>query len=115
MAIKIPTGIYWGLNPVDDKFIVVLGCKVLSWIIAIANSIAVYVLMPKTKGVSEGRYTLFYYLFHTILLFPVFDLLVKYIPNTFFSSLVVLLCVVLSLFLLRRIKFLNDLLNIGKI
>lgn len=114
VATKIPSGFYWGLKPVEQPIIFILGCKLLTFVIAVVNSLAVYLLMPKKKGLKEGQYTLFYYLYHTILLFPVFDLIVKRIPNTFLTSLAVLASVMLLLFLMRKIKYLNKLLAIGK-
>ena len=114
IAILIPVDIYWGLNPVKYPFFLVLVYKVLSWIIAVVISATIYLLMPKQRGLEEGKHTLFYYLFHTILLFPIFDLLVDYLPYTVFTTFAVLGCVLLSLFLLRKVRFLNALLTIGK-
>lgn len=114
VATKIPTGFYWGLKPVERPIMFILGCKLLTCVIAVVNSLTVYLLMPKKNGIKEGQYTIFYYLYHTILLFPIFDLIVKRIPNTFLTSFAVLTSVMLLLFLMRKIKYLNKLLTIGK-
>lgn len=114
IAIIIPTGVYWGLKPVDNSIIVIIGGKLLSIVIAAVNSLIVYLLMPQNRGIEEGQYTLFYYLYHTVLLFPIFDLIVKHIPNTYVMTIVVLFSVVFLLFLLRKIRILNKLLLIGK-
>lgn len=114
LATRVPTSFFWGLNPIKYPSSIIICCKALTWGLAIVNSLTVYLLMPKKNGLKEGQYTLFYYLYHTVLLFPVFDLIVKHLPNNFVMSIVVLGCIILSLFLLRKISFLNKLLIIGK-
>lgn len=114
IATKIPAGFYWGLHPVEYPFLLVIGCKVATWIIAVVNSLAVYIFMPKNKEISEGQNTLFYYLYHTILLYPVFDIINDYLPNTILMSVVVLVGVMVTLYSMARIPLLKKILVVGK-
>ena len=114
VAVKIPSGIYWGHEPLTYPVVKIIAFKFIAWSVALINFATIYIIMPKTKGVKEGRYTLFYYLFHTVLLFPVFDIVAKHIPNNIYTTVAILICIVAILYLLRRVKILTKLINIGK-
>lgn len=114
MAIFLPEDIYWGHLPIGESVPETLLYKVVSWVIALLIPTGIYILMPKNKGIDEGRYTLFYYLFHTILLFPVFDLIVKHLPKNYVVTVIVLVLIVGIIFLLRKIPFLDKMMGIGK-
>ncbi len=114
IAIKIPSGIFWGNTPLDLPLIKILVFKLIACVIALINALTVYIVMPKTKGIKEGQYTLFYYLFHTILLYPCLDMIMRYAPHNMITSVVALACIMIILYLLRKVPILNKLINIGK-
>ncbi len=70
--------------------------------------------MPKKIAIKEGRYTLFYYLYHTIMIYPVFDCLMNLTTRSFAMSFVALIGIMVSLYLLRKIQFFNNVLTIIK-
>lgn len=114
IAVFLPEDLFWARLPFGASVPKTVLYKVLSWPIALMIPVGVYILMPKNKGIDEGRYTLFYYLFHTILLFPVFDLIVKHLPKNYVVTVIVLVLIVGIIFLLRKIPFLDKMMGIGK-
>ena len=114
VAIKIPPMVYWGFETVPAPAPAVLLYKLGAWCVAFVLSITVYLFMPKNVGVEEGKYTLFYYLYHTVLLFPFFDYAVRYLPHHYLTSLLVLVCLMATLFVLRKVRLLSGLLRVGR-
>lgn len=113
LAADMPRDIFWGCYPLGFS-IQTLGYKVLAWIIALTMAVSIYIVMPKTKAIKEGQYTLFYYLFHTILIYPIFDYLMSITTKSFAMSFVALAGILISLYLLRKIPILNKMLTIFK-
>lgn len=114
LAAHLPSDIFWGCYPMKFSVQQILGYKVLAWIIALTMAVSIYIVMPKTRAIKEGQYTLFYYLFHTILIYPVFDYLMRITTKSFAMSFVALAGILISLYLLRKIPILNKLLTIFK-
>ena len=114
VAAFLPENLYWAHLPFGASVPKTVLYKVLSWPLALMIPAGIYILMPKGKGIEEGKYTLFYYLFHTILLFPVFDLIVGRLPKNYAVTFIVLVCIVGIIFLLRKVPFLERMMGIGK-
>ena len=114
LATKMPSDIFLGCYPVGCTVFQVVLYKVLSWVIAFTVSITIYILMPQNKSIKEGQYTLFYYLFHTIMLFPIFDIIMGITKKSFVMSFVALIGILFCLYMLRKIPFLSNMLHIIK-
>ena len=114
-AIRIPTGIFWGYEPLSMDFYQIIIFKVSAWVIAIVNSMTLFIIVPKTFSISEGRHTLAYYLLHTLILFPVVYYIAKLLPQNYFITVMVLLITLGILALLRRINWIDKALGIKPI
>ena len=110
----MPLHIFWGCYPMNYTVQQILVYKVLAWIIALTIAISIYIVMPKKIAIKEGQYTLFYYLYHTIMIYPVFDCLMNLTTRSFAMSFVALIGIMVSLYLLRKIQFFNNVLTIIK-
>lgn len=55
MATKIPIDIFWGHEPVEFEVINIIILKFIAMIIAIVNSIALFIIIPKSLNISEGK------------------------------------------------------------
>lgn len=115
VATKIPTGIFWGHEPVDIELIKIIIYKSIAWIIAIINSIALFIVIPKSLSISEGKHTLSYYLFHTIILFPILYYISKVLPNNYLITILILIITLDILSEIRRIKLVDSFLRIKPI
>lgn len=111
-ATKIPISIFWGHEPTDIDFIRLIIFKGFAWIIAILNSIALFLIIPRSLNFSEGQHTLSYYLIHTLILFPILDYISKLLPSNYLLTLLVLLVTLTIIAAIRRIKIIDRLLRI---
>ena len=111
VATKIPLNIFWGHLPLDNSISIVFICKIISWCIAVIISSAIYLLIPRKFEFKDGKSTLGYYLFHTLLLFPVLDVIYPYLPKGYVATLVILSMMVILLHYTVRINFINKFLN----
>ena len=111
-ATKIPTGIFWGHEPLQLEIYRTIIYKAAAWLIAIVNSLALFIIVPKTFSIGEGRHTLAYYLLHTLLLFPVLYYVARLLPSNYFVTAAVLLLTLAVLAGLRRISWIKKLLSL---
>ena len=107
---RIPIGILWGFEPLHLGIYKIIIFKVAAWLIAIINSIALFIIAPKTFSIGEGRHTLAYYLLHTLILFPVLYYVARLLPKNYFVTAAVLLLTLAVLAELRRINWIKRLL-----
>lgn len=112
LSLKIPNVILWGHQNIDLSIDKILLFKTCSWFVAFVLSAIIFILIPKKIDFGEGKYTLSYYLLHTLLLFPIFDLLHDYVPNGTLGTILTCITIIVILAGLRRISFLQKLLTL---
>lgn len=112
-SLKIPNEIYWAHLPYESTVLAIIAFKLMSWIIAISISISLFLIISDKNITNEGQHTLSYYLLHTLILFPLLDLIIPYLPfNNHIVSIVILCLIICSIHLLRKISFINKTLGI---
>jgi len=107
IATKIPIGVLWGHEALDIPVANATIYKFMAFGIAIINSLAFCVLIPRGINMADGRHTLSYYLLHTIILYPILAFISKFIASDLFSAICILIVVLYSLHVLSHVRIIN--------